>query len=98
MTTRRAAWKSTILLFLAFSIGCAGIPVREEVKVDQSLPVGEIEGNQFTGIRFPFKVSAPAAWKVSTEYPKFMVDLGYDKEGLQQSQGFRPAFHFSQKA
>ena len=88
METKRAAWKCIILISLVFLIGCAGIPVREEVKVDQSLPVGKIEGNQFTGIRFPFKVSAPAGWKVSTEYPKFMVDLGYDKEGLQESQVF----------
>ena len=88
MERKRAAWKWIILLFLVFSIGCAGIPVREEVKVDQSLPVGKIEGSQFTGIRFPFKVSAPAGWKVSTEYPKFMIDLGYDKEGLESSQVF----------
>ena len=88
METKRTAWKWIILLFSVFSIGCAGAPVREAVKVDQSLPVGKIEGNQFTGIRFPFKVSAPAGWKVSTEYPKFMVDLGYDKEGLQESQVF----------
>jgi hypothetical protein len=88
MGTKRTAWKWIILLFMVFSIGCAGIPVREAVKVDQSLPVGKIEGNQFTGIRFPFKVSAPAGWKVSTEYPKFMIDLGYDKEGLEDSQVF----------
>ena len=88
METKRAIWKWIILLFMVFSIGCAGIPVREAVKVDQSLPVGKIEGNQFTGVRFPFKVSAPAGWKVSTEYPKFMIDLGYDKEGLEESQVF----------
>ncbi len=88
MERKRAIWKWIILLFMVFSIGCAGIPVREAVKVDQSLPVGKIEGNQFAGIRFPFKVSAPAGWKVSTEYPKFMIDLGYDKEGLEESQVF----------
>lgn len=40
-----------LILFLA---GCAGIPVREEVKVDLSIPVGKIEGNRFTGLRYPF--------------------------------------------
>jgi hypothetical protein len=68
--------------------GCAGIPVREAVKVDMKAPVGKIEGNQFTGIRFPFKVAAPPGWQVTTQYPKFMIDLGYDKEGLESSQVF----------
>lgn len=80
--------KWSLLFVLAFAVGCAGVPVREAVKVDLSLPVGKIEGNQFTGIRFPFKVSAPAGWKITTEYPKFMVDLGYEKEGLEESEVF----------
>jgi len=51
-----------IILVFLFLAGCAGIPVREETKVDLKLPVGKIEGNQFTGIRFPFNVSAPPNW------------------------------------
>jgi hypothetical protein len=51
-------------------------------------PVGNIEGNQFTGIRYPFKVAAPPGWKISTEYPKFMLDLGYEKDGLEESEVF----------
>jgi hypothetical protein len=50
--------------------------------------VGKIEGNQFTGIRFPFKVDAPPGWQVSTQYPKFMIDLGYHREGLEESEVF----------
>lgn len=74
-----------LLLLLA---GCVGIPVRNEVKVDLSLPVGKMEGNQFIGIRFPFKVSVPSQWRLTTQFPKFMLDLGYDKEGLEESQVF----------
>ncbi len=75
-------------LLISFMAGCAGVPVREAVKVNMSVPVGRMEGNQFIGIRYPFRVFVPSPWKVSTEYPKFMVDLGYDKEGLQESQVF----------
>ncbi len=79
-----------LIIFLTFFIlsGCAGIPVREPVKEDLSLPVGKIEGNQFTGIRFPFKVSAPPDWKIEIVFPPFMVDLGYEKEGLEESEVF----------
>jgi hypothetical protein len=69
-------------------MGCTGVPVREAVKVDLNLPVGKIEENQFTGIRFPFKVSAPPHWKVTIEIPNFMVELGYDKGGLEESEVF----------
>jgi hypothetical protein len=77
-----------ILLFFLLA-GCTlAPPIRQEVKPDLSLPVGKIEGNQFTGIRYPFNVSAPLNWNVSMEFPRFMLDLGYDKEGLERSQVF----------
>jgi hypothetical protein len=88
MKMRRGHWHWAFLLILVFSIGCAGIPVREAAKVDMKAPVGKIEGNQFTGIRYPFNVAAPPGWKVSTEYPKFMIDLGYEKDGLEESEVF----------
>jgi hypothetical protein len=75
-------------LFVVSIAGCAGVPVREVVKVNMSVPVGKIEGNHFIGIRYPFKISAPPNWKITTEYPKFMLDLGYEKEGLEESQVF----------
>ena len=78
----------SVLFLVSFAVGCAGIPVREEVKVDPSLPIGKIEGNQFTGIRYPFNVSAPPGWKITTEIPNFMESLGYEKAGLEESQVF----------
>ena len=40
-----------LLLIFVFVGACAGIPVRKEVKVDSSLPIGKIEGNTFNGVR-----------------------------------------------
>ncbi len=77
-----------IALFLLFIAGCGVIPVRPEVKVDTNVPVGKIEGNQFTGIRYPFKVSAVPGWEVSTTFPEFMLQQGFEKEGLSESQVF----------
>ncbi len=77
-----------LCFILVLSVGCAGVPVREAVKVDLSLPIVKIEGGQFTGVRYPFKVSTPPHWKVATEYPMFMLELGYEKPGLEESQVF----------
>jgi hypothetical protein len=77
-----------LLIVTALLYGCAGVPVREAVKVDMTLPVGQIEGSQFTGIRYPFNVSAPPGWQMTTKYPDFMVALGYDKDGLEESELF----------
>jgi len=67
-----------IILFV-FLFGCAGIPVRKALQEDISVPSGKVEGNQYTGIRYPFKVSVPPLWKLSTEFPDFLVELGYDR-------------------
>ncbi len=82
-----------ILLFLLLA-GC-NRPAREEVKVDRTLPVGRIEANQFVGVRFPFKISAPPHWKVTAEIPDFMEELGYERQGLKSSQLFlfNPSTH-----
>ncbi|OGP90421.1 MAG: hypothetical protein A2157_08225 [Deltaproteobacteria bacterium RBG_16_47_11] len=82
--------KSLLLLFIfLFIAGCAGIPVRDEIKVDLSLPVGKIEGNAFQGIRFPFRVSLPSSnWKISAEIPDFMEGLGFKRPGLEESELF----------
>lgn len=74
----RRGWFAGILLFILLA-GCAGAPVRPVLKEDLSVPSGKIEGNQFTGIRYPFNVSAPAGWKMTTEFPDFLEELGYDK-------------------
>lgn len=70
------------LFFILFLISvivaaCAGFPVREALEEDISIPAGRIEGNQFTGVRYPFKVSAPAHWKITLEFPDFLEELGY---------------------
>ena len=79
---------AVILSLLLFLVGCAGVPVRDEVKVNMKVPVGKIEGNQFTGLRYPFNVSAPPGWQVTTKYPEFMLELGFEKGGLEASQAF----------
>jgi hypothetical protein len=69
---------SLILIFLfATLVGCAGVSVHDNLKI----PSGTIEGNQFTGIRYPFRVLVPPHWKMSTEFPDFMKELGYDEPG-----------------
>ncbi|MGA2514981.1 MAG: hypothetical protein ABSG44_00360 [Thermodesulfobacteriota bacterium] len=77
-----------IIVIFVLMMGCDKSPVREEVKVDRSLPVGKIAGNQFVGIRYPFKISAPPHWKITTEIPDFMEELGYVRDGLKSSQLF----------
>jgi hypothetical protein len=72
--------KVSYVIFLAFLIaGCAGAPVRQALREDTRVPPGKIEGNQFTGIRYPFNVSIPSNWRITTEFPDFLQDLGYDK-------------------
>jgi hypothetical protein len=63
--------------------GCSGCG-----QLDMKVPVGKIEGNQFTGVRYPFNIVAPSNWQMATEYPKFIVDLGFEKGGLEESQIF----------
>jgi hypothetical protein len=67
-----------IILFV-FLFGCAGIPVRPALQENISVPPGKIEANQFTGIRYHFNVSVPPGWKLSTEFPDFLEQLGYDR-------------------
>jgi hypothetical protein len=68
-----------MMIVLVFLFGCAGIPVRPALQEQISVPPGKIEGNQFIGIRYPFKVTVPPNWKMTTEFPDFMVQLGYEK-------------------
>jgi len=75
--------KESILLissFMVLFVGCATTaPVRPALKEDLSVLSGKIEGNRFTGIRYPFNVSVPANWKMTTEFPDFLQEMGYDK-------------------
>jgi hypothetical protein len=72
--------KMLMMIILLVSIfGCMGIPVRPALQEDISLPAGKVEGNQFTGIRYTFNVSVPPHWKLTTEFPDFLEELGYDR-------------------
>ena len=68
-----------MMILLVFLFGCAGIPVRPALQEDISASPGKIEGNQFTGIRYSFNVSVPPHWKLTTEFPDFLEELGYDR-------------------
>jgi len=63
--------------FLMILVGCAGLSVHDDLKI----PAGKIEGDQFTGIRYPFRVSVPPNWKMATEFPDFLKEMGYDEPG-----------------
>ena len=69
---------ATITIFLILT-GCAGAPLRPALREDVRVPSGKIEGNQFIGIRYPFKVSVPPHWKMTTEFPDFLTEFGYTK-------------------
>ncbi|MGB5994298.1 MAG: hypothetical protein WBG20_02665 [Candidatus Deferrimicrobiaceae bacterium] len=66
----------TIILF-GFLVGCAGVPVRPALQENLDIPPGNVEGNRFTGIRYPFHVSVPSHWKMTTEFPEFLEELGF---------------------
>src|SRR5512139_1271829 len=68
-----------MMIVLVFLFGCAGVPVRPALKEEIRVSPGNIDGNQFTGIRYPFKISVPPHWKMTTEFPDFLVELGFDK-------------------
>ena len=68
-----------MVISLVFLFGCAGIPVRPALQENIGVSPGKIEGNQFTGIRYPFNVSGPPHWKLTTEFPDFLEEMGYDR-------------------
>lgn len=75
MLKRRGSLVIISLFVVLF--GCAGVSVHDDLKI----PAGKIEGGQFTGIRYPFKVSVPPHWKMATEFPDFLREMGYDEPG-----------------
>ena len=66
-------------VLLMFLFGCTGIPVRPALQENITLSPGGIVGNQFTGIRYSFNVSVPPHWKLTTEFPDFLEEMGYDR-------------------
>ncbi len=84
MRKRKILLMSLVLFFLA---GCAAAPpVRQAMQENLKVPTGQIEGNQFTGIRYPFKISALAPWKMSTEFPDFLTEFGYYKPSTSDKE------------
>ena len=71
-----------LFLISIILVGCAGVTVHDDLNV----PPGKIEGNQFTGTRYPFKVSVPPHWKMTTEFPDFLKELGYEEPGLYEKE------------
>jgi hypothetical protein len=73
--------KKILMMVVLFGLlsGCAWIPVRPALIEDISAPAGKVEGNKFTGIRYPFNVTVPPHWKLTTEFPDFLEELGYDR-------------------
>jgi hypothetical protein len=85
--SRRGAIVITSIFVFSLITSCA-LPVRQAYKVDQSLPIGTIQGDSFVGERFPFKIKIPPGWQGSTQYPKFLVEQGYGVEGLKETPFF----------
>ncbi len=76
-------------LTLVAVAACTVAPVRRVATLDPSAPVGHVEGERFTGVRIPVTLSgAGTGWEVSTRYPPFLLEQGYEREGLEQSQVF----------
>ncbi len=83
--------RSSIFLQLILSsllLSSCAIPVRQLYKVDDSLPIGSIQGDSFVGKRYPFKVKIPAGWDGATRYPDLLVAQGYGVEGLKETPFF----------
>lgn len=85
--TRAGVWVAALVCLSA----CAprALPIREPVKLDPGVPIGRIEAGRFTGVRIPVTLSTEGTdWEISTSYPKFMLEQGYEEEGLKQSDVF----------
>jgi hypothetical protein len=72
-------------VLMVTSLSSCAIPVRQAFKVDESLPIGSIQGDFFVGQRFPFKIKIPPGWQGDTKYPGFLVEQGYGREGLKET-------------
>jgi hypothetical protein len=71
-----------LFLISVFLFGCTGVVIHDDLNVAP----GKIEGNQFTGIRYPFKVEVPQNWKMATEFPDFLKEMGYEEPGPSEKE------------
>ena len=76
-----------LLSLLILTVGCA-TPVRPAFKVNESLPIGSVQGDSFVGERYPFKIRIPEGWQATTRYPEFLLEQGYGLEGLKDTPFF----------
>ncbi len=84
----RGAYTFLQLILFGLLLSSCAIPVRQLYKVDDSLPIGSIQGDSFVGKRYPFKVKIPAGWDGATRYPDLLVAQGYGVEGLKETPFF----------
>lgn len=75
MILKESRVKKIFVLSFFILWGCATFPLHDDLRV----PSGKIEGEQFIGIRYPFRVSIPPHWKMTTEFPEFLKTLGYEE-------------------
>ena len=77
----------TLLSLLILTAACA-TPIRPAFKVNESLPIGSVQGDSFVGERYPFKITIPPGWQATTQYPEFLLEQGYGLEGLKDTAFF----------
>ena len=77
----------TLLCLLILTAACA-TPIRPAFKVNESLPIGSVQGDSFVGERYPFKITIPPGWQAATQYPEFLLEQGYGLEGLKDTPFF----------
>ncbi len=85
---RKGVWIWILLAIVLSLVASCALAVRQAYKVDESLPIGTIQGDFFIGQRFPFKVKIPSGWQGDTKYPEFLVEQGYGREGLKETPFF----------
>lgn len=81
--------KLLIIYFLIFFLlmACARVvPIRESLREDIKIPSGRIEGTHFIGIRYPFKVEAPINWRLTTDFPNFLREIGYEEPAINSNE------------
>ncbi len=84
----KGLWNWILLAIVLSLVASCALAVRQAYKVDESLPIGTVQGDFFVGQRFPFKVKIPPGWQGDTKYPEFLAEQGYGREGLKETPFF----------